>query len=422
MGRRRRRGMVGAVIAMAACGVDVASDSPGSDTATEGASLLGPSPPIVTDSAGVRIVASPPDLLEAENWTVDSQAVVVVDGREGGMEPFHLIASMAFDSDSTFVLGEMAMTRLRRYSVDGEFLRSIGRPGQGPGEFGAMNDIVVHRDSLVVWDSRWRRISWFGPDDEFARSVRLQNTVWGFAGSYDGVLDSGDLLAHTGAGQATESTYLVFDGEGAPIRRLDDIPGQRRFPGSARPLGPSGERSDGVEHFAPFPHATTSGANIVRYDGPRYEVEIWDATGSLRSIFRVDTPPRAFTAGMKRSWRDQAVSAAEADGRPQSAIRALRNADLPEFLPSLGSSRNVGGPPRILSDDLGRTWVVEYPGRVRQRWLVWAPDGELAGVVQLPVRFELEAVRGDLLLGVQEDELNVQTAVVYRMRRVTPAG
>jgi hypothetical protein len=58
--------------------------------------------------------------------------------------------------------------------------------------------------------------------------------------------------------------------------------------------------------------------------------------------------------------------------------------------------------------------VAEYPADAPQRWFVFAAGGGLQGHLTLPPAFELEAVRGDLLLGVHRDELDVQTAVVLR--------
>ncbi len=414
MGRTLSAGVLALV---AACGSETGSGRVMLDGSDPGSMRAAPPEPVVTDSAGVRIVTSPRHLLDRENWAVASIPLIVVDGTEGGLEPFHRIASMAFDSDSTFLLGEMAMTRLRRYDLQGRFLGSIGFPGQGPGEFGAMNDIVIDGDSLIVWDSRWSRVSWFDTNGTFVRMVRLQNTPWGFAGSYDGFVEPGYLLAHTGRGRETESTYVLFDRDGEPVRRLEAVPGQRRFPVSLEPGG-----TNRPEYFSAFPHAAPSGRYVARYAGPRYELEVWETGGALRAIFRVDTPARPLTDQMQRSWRRSAVAAAESQGRSPSDVRALERVGLPDSLPSLGASRNVGGPPRILSDDRGRTWVVEYPGQGWQRWLVWAADGALVGVVRLPQRFELEAVRGDLLLGVQKDTLDVETAVALRLVEIDVEG
>ena len=84
------------------------------------------------------------------------------------------------------------------------------------------------------------------------------------------------------------------------------------------------------------------------------------------------------------------------------------------MIPSFGNGSPLLGPTAVLDDDAGRIWIAEYPATAPQRWFVFEHGGGLAGHVTLPDGFELEAVRGDLLLGVGRDDFDRQTAVVLR--------
>lgn len=384
---------------------------------TEGPSLDGSTDPteaaapVVRDSAGVGIVTSAPDFLESPNWRVDSLPLVTVDGTEGGLEPFHRIASAAFDTDSTFLLGEMAMTRLRRYSMEGRLLQTVGFPGQGPGEFGAMNDLVSLGDSLVVWDSRWRRATVFDETFTYVRSIRLTESRWGLAGTWLGLADGGHPIVLVGSGVETNSHPVVYDRDGTDLRRLEAVPGHRRWP----PGVPREESPIGAP-FRAIPRARAIGPHIVWFGGEDYRVDRFDLEGRLVRSDRIGTRPRPLTPEMVARWRASGRETAQRRDRPAEWLRAFEAYDPPDALPSLGMSRNAGGPPRMFGDDLGRTWVVEWPGQGLQRWVVFDQDGALAGVVRLPLRFELEAVRGHLLAGVQTDELGVESLAIYRLR------
>ena len=64
------------------------------------------------------------------------------------------------------------------FSRDGEFLRAIGRRGEGPGEFVDPVELgVLAGDTLVVWDWGSGRVVLFGPDGSHGRTIRLQPPV-----------------------------------------------------------------------------------------------------------------------------------------------------------------------------------------------------------------------------------------------------
>lgn len=72
----------------------------------------------------------------------------------------------------------------------------------------------------------------------------------------------------------------------------------------------------------------------------------------------------------------------------------------------------------LMADPGGRIWVAAYdhtPG-MAVSYHVLAPDGRWLGSVRLPPRFELLAVGGDRVLGVQRDEFDVQAVTVYELR------
>jgi hypothetical protein len=55
----------------------------------------------------------------------------------------------------------------------GKFKKTIGRQGQGPGEFQMPFHIAIHKDRLVVWELRNMRISVLNPEGEFIKSVQI---------------------------------------------------------------------------------------------------------------------------------------------------------------------------------------------------------------------------------------------------------
>ncbi len=96
--------------------------------------------------------------------------------------------------------------QLRWYTPSGTHVRSVGGPGDGPGEFRTILRVARMRgDSLVAVDSWTGRITYFGPDGQVGETHRLPHVpqsgptpAGGFlleGPEIAGVFANGDLLA-----------------------------------------------------------------------------------------------------------------------------------------------------------------------------------------------------------------------------------
>lgn len=57
---------------------------------------------------------------------------------------------------------------------EGIFIKTIGRLGQGPGEFNMPFAITVAKDRMIVWDMGNLRLCLYTTDGEFIKSVKVQ--------------------------------------------------------------------------------------------------------------------------------------------------------------------------------------------------------------------------------------------------------
>jgi hypothetical protein len=128
----------------------------------------------VSDSAGVRVVRNlvpPRDTLRLES----------ADLRIGGIdvEPeytFQSIHDLTVLPDSTIVVADLG-GRVAQFSSTGQWLRDIGRAGQGPGEYGQPILVQARGDTLALWDARPPRLSLFDASGEFLRVVPIEKTA-----------------------------------------------------------------------------------------------------------------------------------------------------------------------------------------------------------------------------------------------------
>ena len=106
----------------------------------------------VTDSAGVTLVNNVGG--SARLWSVEP---VLSIGQESGDEAyvFGRIADVTVDSQNRIHVLDQHAHVVRTYGADGVFIRSVGREGQGPGEFSDfVNAVLVGvGDSIFVPES-----------------------------------------------------------------------------------------------------------------------------------------------------------------------------------------------------------------------------------------------------------------------------
>lgn len=82
--------------------------------------------------------------------------------------------------DGRFVAGPVNRIKdVAVFSADGKFERMLGRAGAGPGEYRSPTNCGVFAgDSIWVYDTSLRRLSIFGPDLRFVRSIPFEDHRW----------------------------------------------------------------------------------------------------------------------------------------------------------------------------------------------------------------------------------------------------
>ena len=134
---------------------------------------------LATDSAGIRITTT--DAAGRDAGAVCSLAEApdtrMVSPSSGEWTLFQ-VEDLDRMEDGRIVVVNRSSRQLLMFSRDGEFLRAIGRRGEGPGEFVDPIELaVIAGDSIVVWDWGSGRLVLFGSDGSHGRSVRLQPPV-----------------------------------------------------------------------------------------------------------------------------------------------------------------------------------------------------------------------------------------------------
>lgn len=398
---------------------------------------------VVRDSAGVPVVENAPlgraredGVGAGEDGLRLARPPALEIGSIAGEGPtvFHRIQDASRLSDGRIAVADGGSGEIRLFGPDGRHLRTTGGPGGGPGEFtpapgGATGLVALERtagDTLRAYDMMAGRVTVFAPDGTFARTVSLAAPP-GALGSRPGPvgwLEDGTFVARArrADGQGIPrspggSLYrpvesLVFYGTGGEVRdTVGRFPGDEQFLAIGRP-DDAGEFSVGVTPV-PFARSLAVGAGPKRVAAApteRRAISVFGAGGRLERIVLGGRRPEPVDAGRWEAWVESYLASVEEDRRRELRGQFGRM-PRPETTPVLG---------RILLDREGRLWVRDYRPVTREdrpsRWTVHDRLGRRRAVLEMPARFRPTDIGGGRVLGVWEDELEVQHVRLYELR------
>lgn len=349
--------------------------------------------------------------------------VFVVGEMEGDPEvAFGNIRALAVGPGGRVHILDSQGPALRVYGADGTFLRTVGRPGSGPGEYRQPDGglAVLSDGRILLRDPGNQRISVYSADGEGLDSWLIRG---GFNTGRPLYVDRQEriwymLLLDPGADITDWRMGLVrFDRDGTP---LDTVPA----PTTTWEPPQLEARSEGNVNITRVPFSPSFTWSVTPEGGwltglsTAYRVEVERSDGGVLRLERVHVPvpvdPREARAaelrivGNMRSnvpdwrWNGPAVPEvkppfqellAASDGRIWVALHG------PGRLVSEGRADPAGGP------EEPAVWAEQV------RFDVFEADGRYLGMVDAPEGLSLfpqPVIRGDTVWAVLRDDLDVQ--------------
>lgn len=363
---------------------------------------------VTSDSAGIRIVES-----RAAAWgavrTLGSDPLVQIGSLEGSDPPgFGLLGDAKLIAPGVIAVTDSRANDIRFFDVSGEHLETFGGSGDGPNEFRGIGRLYRYpADSLAAFDFGLSRTLVLPIGDGNARAISA--IIDGTRAPVLEVLSSGSLLSYRSipidpsaiVGPVWDTTTVVLlDRSGADWREI------RRVPGGPAPGTPTeilAARSLLVGHPEGFYWARTD----------RYEIQVFDSLGVLRSLFRRPVEPTPLTADDEREYATATVSRLREEGREDAARRLERT-----FLESdFAATRPLFWTGFVDVDQ--RLWVSEWPWPARyappENWSVFSREGRWLGDVRVRDGMMVHDARGDTVLVEWRDAYDVSYLRLFRL-------
>jgi hypothetical protein len=130
----------------------------------------------ITKEGEVTVVKNPKEPISSDNILVLKEELTIGAGKTKDEKIFSSVSHLNIDTLGNIYIVDMRDAQVKEFDKDGKFIKTIGRKGQGPGEFN-MPDMVLFNETgrtFYVFDLLTRRFSLFDLDGHFIRSIPVQ--------------------------------------------------------------------------------------------------------------------------------------------------------------------------------------------------------------------------------------------------------
>lgn len=386
----------------------------------------------VTDSAGIEIVTvAVPEAAGVREGDGAAATPLLDLGVADGEDPliFSGIVGAVRLSDGRIVVANGATSELRFFGPDGAHLATVGRSGEGPGEFRALAWLgTAPGDTLLVYDARLRRFSRLDARGTFIDAFPVSGVFLPYP---SGLLDARTVGAWQFTGELSERPGVsaapmevgTIDMAGGAFTSIDVVPGAeealvtwRGRPTAAfRPFGPSGDAVAGPG----LVHVLASSDDAA--------IRMYDASGRLLRILRVRTEAAPVDAARIEAWADSWIEAfstgdAMLEERWRHGFRETPPADRVPLFRSLATDARGN----VCAERYPLTWTSPV------RWWCFSPDGRFVRAFELPAGLLRRgpyphfdpgiAIGDDVVLGVWQDSLRVEHVRMYAIPSATASS
>jgi 6-bladed beta-propeller protein len=367
--------------------------------------------PQVETSDGVSDAPGGPlaDPQAAAEWVLASTPIM----EWGQADPaqgvyFFRVTSAAF-GDSVIYVADGGAAQLWVLDENGQAPRSVGRQGQGPGEFMLPTDVqVLGNRGPFVWDARQRRLSEFEPGGTLEHAASAVSSLPPSDPWLVGLPDNGDrfliasqrLVPPSGGGITHDSiTVTVHARDGELVDTIGTFLGAPRIWADRRPS---------PQLFGSTSHIDSNGRDT------------WVLDGADGHAFRLWPPPQrivSWNAGSRTipsGWASQYVAdrlSTASNSSERRLLEANQTVPLPTRFPAADG---------LMVDSNGRIWIhrgSDPTDGSEGGWLVADTTGALIGRIQVPDDAQVADAMGNRVLLIREDTLGVERISIFRFSR-----
>ncbi len=239
-----------------------------------------------------------------------------IEGDENYM--FGEFISFNTDDEGNFYVSDIDNHRIQKYDAKGKYLMTIGRKGQGPGEFEYLSKPQFDKgNNLYIYDLGNKRISFFDRDGKFLRQINAPRMSTEIAiNSENMIIGSSRKFSREKDSYKVFKAFGIFDEEFNQVKILfKDEESNKRIEGGRGLSAPQ-------MLFQPYLIFDLTDSDMIYTGYPeKYEVKIYDPRGKLSRVIQRDCDPKPVTNEDKEDIYERSRKHLSEGGIPEHLIK-----------------------------------------------------------------------------------------------------
>jgi len=314
----------------------------------------------VEEENGIKVVRNPAEPYYGE-LTVELEEDLAVGSLEDENYSFYRIGGIAVDSQGNLFVVDIGNQRIQKYDRDGNYLQTIGRKGQGPGEFMSPYDIVLDEKGYI-YVSEGMKMHVIDPKGNSIKDIVLSNFIMGYS-----IDPEGNIIAYgfVRAERAQNFGIMLINPEGKITKTVAEYPGTSMVSRKGTMFNFSHSYTSQLS-FSPIEKK-----GIAYGYGLEYKLIVTDFSGETSLIIKKDEPSQSISRREKDKIIDDTLESTTDDehGRwPRDVVE--EGANFPDHRPFFNG---------IVSDDIGRMYVRRLKSVLDERkeaeFDIFGPEG-----------------------------------------------
>jgi len=334
---------------------------------------------------GVTVVKNPKEPMYGAESCIVEEDLSIGKAEAGGEFPFSEILDVGVDEQENIYVLDSKEAQISVFNKAGEYLRTIGKKGQGPGEMQRPRNVYITPGNEILVSDRPRFLHFFMLSGEYLRSISLGRIPLISRPKVD---SQNDIIGrYTLFGPSRASFVLAKLDSG-----LNEI---IRIFSYEYDITPKIHNVYPPECF----WDVRKDDGIVWGYSDKYELQVLDGSGRIRQKIIKDYVPMAITEEEKREWLDFAFGDKGVPPDEKVIWEKHHNAF---------HSLHV--------DDSSRIFVETYEKAIEGRGLyydIFDPEGRF--IAKIALRSAPRVVKMDRIYSIEEDEQGYQVVKRYQM-------
>jgi hypothetical protein len=124
---------------------------------------------------GITVVKNPKEPVYSEDVCVVEEELSIGEAEDAEEYMLSSVIDLAVDDAGSIYAADMKENHIKVFDRNGGYLKTIGRSGQGPGEFSRITDIqITPKNELLVYDRMAFKLTFFALDGHYIRNIHLK--------------------------------------------------------------------------------------------------------------------------------------------------------------------------------------------------------------------------------------------------------